>query len=167
MRSNLFCWCNILEAVKQSGKTTISITELVSAHAGRTKKKQKERPLASITIIDRIVKETAATYRAEATLEYEFGTPALINEENSTSIVAKAVEKIRGSQALAKLGPIMGAEDFAEYLDRIPGAIAFLGVRNPALNANYPQHHPQYNIDETALSLGAGLYAQVAVDMLK
>ena len=34
-------WCNILEAVKQSGKTTISTTELVSAPAGRTKKKQK------------------------------------------------------------------------------------------------------------------------------
>lgn len=118
-------------------------------------------------ILERIAKETAATYRAEASVEYTYGTPPVINELTCSKIAEEAVKKLKGPQALASLGKIMGGEDFAEYMEKIPGAIAFLGVRNPAVGASFPQHHPQYNVDEAALELGAGLYAQVAVDMLK
>ena len=118
-------------------------------------------------IIERIAKDTAATYRAQAESEYTFGTPTVINDPHYAQLVAGSVKKLRGPEALSLLGPIMGGEDFAAYLEKVPGAIAFLGVGNAAVKANYPQHHPQYNVDENALELGAGLYAQVAIDMLK
>ncbi len=60
----------------------------------------------------------------------------------------------------------MGAEDFSEYLINVPGAMAFLGIFNEAKGADHPIHHPQFNVDENALSIGAALHAQYAVDFL-
>ena len=47
-----------------------------------------------------------------------------------------------------------------------PGAMAFLGVRNPDCDAVYAQHHCKYQVDEAMLIKGAQIYAQVALDFL-
>ena len=60
----------------------------------------------------------------------------------------------------------MGGEDFAEYLNKVPGVLALVGVRNKSKNACYPQHHPHYTVDEEALEIGSALYAQYAEDFL-
>ena len=43
----------------------------------------------------------------------------------------------------------------AEVLEQIPGCYFFVGGRNPVIDAVYPHHHPNFNIDEGALSIAA------------
>ncbi|TCO76961.1 M20 family metallopeptidase [Marinisporobacter balticus] len=117
-------------------------------------------------ILERIAKNTAASYRAEAELEYTQGTPATINEAGCSKIAGKSVEKLLGIESLVNMERVTGGEDFAMYLEKVPGALAFVGVRNEEKGANYPHHHPRFSIDEDGLEIGAGLYAQFAVDFL-
>ncbi|WP_053955491.1 M20 family metallopeptidase [Inediibacterium massiliense] len=118
------------------------------------------------SILDRVAKSTAQAYRAEATLEYVAGTPATINEKNSSIRAAKSVERILGKEGVSLMEKVTGGEDFAEYLKLAPGVIAFVGVRNEEKGADFPHHHPRFNIDEDALQSGAALYAQYAIDFL-
>ncbi|WP_129595834.1 M20 family metallopeptidase [Anaerophilus nitritogenes] len=117
-------------------------------------------------ILERVAKSTAQAYRAEATLEYVAGTSATINERNSSIRAAKSVEKILGKEGVSLMEKVTGGEDFAEYLKLAPGLIAFVGVRNEEKGADFPHHHPRFNIDEDALESGSALYAQYAIDFL-
>lgn len=117
-------------------------------------------------IMERIINNTAESYRAKAELEYTFGTPPTINDAPSSERAAKSIEKLYGSEAVAPMEKVTGGEDFAMYLEKAPGVIAFVGVRNEDKGCNYPQHHERFNIDEDALEMGTALYAQYAIDFL-
>lgn len=115
-------------------------------------------------IIERIAKDTASTFRAEAELEYNLGTPVVINDGKSSKRAEKSIEKI-GAKSIV-IEKITGGEDFSEYMNRVPGALAALGTGNEAKGACYPQHHPKYTVDEDSLEIGSALYAQYAQDFL-
>lgn len=117
-------------------------------------------------MIERIVSNTAAMYRAEAKLVYEHLAKPLVNDEASSQIAAKAVTKLFGAEAIELMEKSTGAEDFGEYLAHKPGVYVFLGSRNPAVGADAPHHHGCFNVDESVLKQGAALYAQYAVEFL-
>ncbi|MCC0637347.1 MULTISPECIES: M20 family metallopeptidase [unclassified Clostridioides] len=118
------------------------------------------------TILERIAKSTAEAYRAEAELEYGYLTPAVINDRECSKIATEAVIKLFGKESIALFEKVTGAEDFAEFMNIAPGALAFVGARNEAKGACYPHHHGCFNIDEDALEIGTALYVQYAVDFL-
>ncbi|MCC0650397.1 M20 family metallopeptidase [Clostridioides sp. ZZV15-6598] len=118
------------------------------------------------TILERIAKSTAEAYRAEAELEYGYLTPAVINDKECSEIATDAVIKLFGKESIALFEKVTGAEDFAEFMNIAPGALAFVGARNEAKGACYPHHHGCFNIDEDALEIGTALYVQYAVDFL-
>lgn len=117
-------------------------------------------------IIERIAKHTAAAYKAEATLEYTNGTPPTINDEDCSKTATESVEKILGKEGVQLMEKTTGGEDFAFFLEKAPGAIAFVGVRNEDIGACYAHHHDKFNIDEDGLEVGTALYVQYAVDFL-
>lgn len=117
-------------------------------------------------MLERVVKNTTASYRAEAEIQYTLGTPPLINEESCTIIAQNSVEKLIGKEGLIHLEKVTGGEDFAFFMEKAPGALAFVGVRNEEKEANYPHHHEKFNIDEDGLEIGSALYAQFAMDFL-
>ncbi len=59
-------------------------------------------------------------------------------------------------------GPTMIAEDFASYLQRVPGAFLFLSSSNPAKGTDRPHHSSRFNIDEDVLWEGAAVFASIA-----
>lgn len=118
--------------------------------------------------IKRIVENIASTYRATATFEIEKGSIIpVINDSACCEIARKAVENIAGSGAIVTKEKMALGEDFSLYLDRVPGVMAFLGVRNEDIGACYPLHHENFEIDENYLELGAALHAQYALEYLK
>lgn len=117
-------------------------------------------------MIERVAKNTAASYRAEADFEYTYGTPPNINDENSSRRAAGTVEKLLGKEAVVTHEKVTGGEDFAFFLEKAPGVLAFLGAGNAQKQADYPHHHERFNIDEDALEIGVALYAQYAIDYL-
>lgn len=118
-------------------------------------------------IIERICKNTAEGLRAEAEVEYICATPITVNDKECSYIAKGAVEKIAGSHAVVLMDKSTGTEDLGRYFEKVPGVLAFLGIRNEEKDAVYPQHHEKYSIDEDALKIGTALYAQYAVDFLK
>lgn len=60
-----------------------------------------------------------------------------------------------------------GSEDFASYLEEIPGSFLLLGIRNEKIGAIYPPHSPYYTIDEDVLPIGAALHAAFAYSYLR
>lgn len=114
--------------------------------------------------IERIAKETAQSFRAEADLKYTPGTSAVINDEIASKIAEQALNKINAKSI--SIEKITGGEDFSEYMKDVPGVMALLGCRNKEKDAIYPQHHPKYTVDEDALEIGSALYAQYAQDFL-
>ncbi len=58
--------------------------------------------------------------------------------------------------------PSMGGEDFAYYLERVPGAMVRLGSASSGAT-RYPLHHPRFDVDEAVIALGARLMAEVCL----
>lgn len=103
--------------------------------------------------MEQIVKGVCEGTGASYNLEYQRGYPPLVNDAAQTDVVRRAIE---GSDrcTLVEMKPIMGGEDFAYYLQKVPGCFFFVGAGNEDKGAVYPHHHPKFDIDEDALSIG-------------
>ena len=127
-----------------------------------SKKTREAMPDRLRHLIDRSAKAFGAT----AKLTYEAGNAGLFNDKESAERAQESVKKLFGEEALADYQGTLAGEDFAEYLERVPGTFVFLGCRNPKMDAVHAQHSCYYRIDESVLAKGSMLSAQYAVDFL-
>jgi amidohydrolase len=118
-------------------------------------------------LIERVVQGVVAAHGATATVAYDFGYPATVNDPALLPVFEAASAVVMGEGNNALMAPTMGAEDFSYYAQRVPGMIVRLGVRNEALGFVHPLHHPRFDLDEDALPLGAALLAEAAVRWLE
>lgn len=112
----------------------------------------------------RIVKSVAETYRVDARLEWRYIVPPTVNDPAISALAANAAKKALGPDALTPYDKTNGGEDFAYFMEKVPGAVAFLGIRNEECGAVWVNHSGHFCVDESALIDGAKLYAQVAMD---
>ncbi|SHK44290.1 M20 family metallopeptidase [Paramaledivibacter caminithermalis] len=118
-------------------------------------------------MITRVAENTAKSYRAEVEVDYKQLVIPTINNPQMSAIGEKAVEKIRGKDALITFEKTTGGEDFSFFTEKTPGVFAFVGSRNDKKLEYFPHHHPKFDIDEDALEVASALYAQFAVDFLE
>ena len=112
--------------------------------------------------IEQVVAGVCQTYGAKYELNYGRGVPSVQNDLALTQIVESAAQEAWGSDRVQiLLEPSLGAEDFSIYLDHAPGTMFRLGVGH-ADRPNYPLHHPQFEIDETAIVTGVVTMAYAA-----
>ncbi|WP_455542959.1 M20 family metallopeptidase [Intestinibacter sp.] len=116
--------------------------------------------------MERIIKNTAEAFGATASLDFDFAVAPTINDPKCAEIGQGSVEKILGKKGNYQFEKLTGGEDFSHYLEKVPGAIAFVGCRNEEKNCCYAHHNGRFAIDEDALEIGTALYAQYAVDFL-
>lgn len=114
-----------------------------------------------------IIKNTAKALGAEAELEYSYLAGPVINDEYLTKIAKEAAIKLYGEDELVPMEKVTGSEDFAYYMEEIPGTFVFLGCRNESIGAIYSNHSEKFKVDESSLQRGSALYAQFAYDYLK
>jgi len=106
-----------------------------------------------------IIAGVTKAFGADFTLDYQCGYPVLINDPKVLKVATQAgIDIVGGPRIMPVTVPTMGAEDFACFTSRIPGAYFFLGVK-PAAGDVYPLHNPRFDIDETALQTGAAVLA--------
>ena len=103
-------------------------------------------------IIERIAKQTAAAFRCDAELDYQFKTEILVNEPHMTAIARAAAGKLVSEDMIAPFKRNMGGEDFAAYTAHVPSAFVSLGGGGDA-----PQHSDMFCIDESAMEVGTAL----------
>ncbi|GGV71353.1 hippurate hydrolase [Streptomyces longisporoflavus] len=116
--------------------------------------------------IERVARHICAAHGAEAGIELTESYPPLHNEPAFTAAVEKAVAARLGRDIVYALAePVMGSEDFAYVLERIPGAMAFLGARLPdPPTQNVPDMHSNRVVfDEAAMATGIAVHAAVAL----
>jgi amidohydrolase len=106
---------------------------------------------------------TCKAFGATAEVRYQRGYPALINHDPMAELVQKATRRVLGEDALIDIDPSMGGEDFAYFLQEVPGAFLFFGMGD---GMEFPHHNPKFDIDEKALPQAAALMSSVALDYL-
>ncbi len=111
-----------------------------------------------------ISKETAKTFGATAELKYEKGYPPLVNHDKMVDFVLRVAKKILGEDKIRAIDPVMGGEDFAYFLEKVPGAFLFFGIGD---GQKFPHHHPAFDIDEKALEPAALLMTSLALEYLR
>ncbi|PMB27126.1 hydrolase [Fischerella thermalis CCMEE 5205] len=113
--------------------------------------------------IERIVASVCNSYGAKYQVNYRQGIPSVQNDYFLTQLLQSSAEEAWGSDRVQVLSePSLGAEDFSVYLERSPGSMFRLGVGFKDRVINYPLHHPQFEIDESAIVTGVVTMAYTA-----
>ncbi len=100
-------------------------------------------------------------HRAELEVQIDDGYPPVVNTLAETEIAYAAACKIVGAKdVVAQEYPSMGGEDFAYYLQKLPGCYVRFGAR-PGQGPFQPLHNPSFDIDERVLPIGAAYFDQV------
>nr|WP_293993271.1 M20 family metallopeptidase [uncultured Fusobacterium sp.] len=116
--------------------------------------------------LERVINSTCAAYGATAEIELNRATPPLVNDEKISEILKNSVEKLYGAEAVTKYEKTPGGEDFAYFTQKVPGALAFVGIRNDEKGIDAPHHNEKFDMDERGLEIGTNLYVQFALDFL-
>jgi len=114
--------------------------------------------------LNEIVENTCRAFGAEGELVYERGYPALVNHAAEVDCLLEVVKETLGENRIVDFDPIMGGEDFAYYLQKVPGAFFFFGSGD---GRNYPHHHPKFDIDERALPEATLLMTNLVLQFLE
>ena len=112
--------------------------------------------------VDRLAVSVAAAYRLQAVVEWGHRTPPVVNSRDGALWAASAAARVLGADAVVPLNTTnMGGEDFAFYLERMPGCFLRIGARQPG-GEMIAAHSPRFQPAEEALFVGAAVLAECA-----
>ncbi|HEX7063437.1 MAG TPA: M20 family metallopeptidase [Bacillales bacterium] len=116
--------------------------------------------------LENIAKHTCKAAGAECNFSFERGYPAVRNHPEETELLVNAAKEVVEAENVFEMPPVMGGEDFAYYLQHVPGTFFFTGARNEDIGAEYPHHHPRFNIDERSMPVAGKTLAAAALNYL-
>jgi amidohydrolase len=95
------------------------------------------------------------------------GSPSVLNDEALTQLISGVATDLLGANNISVMSrPSMGSEDFAYYLEHVPGTMFRLGVANG--DGPWPGlHTPMFDVDERCLAVGAKIFARSVVEWSK
>ncbi len=114
-------------------------------------------------LIRRVAIQTAEAFGATCEVNVIIGYPCLYNDPAATDFVRRAAIDYVGPEKTIDLDRWFAAEDFAFYLQELPGVFYRLGTGNETCESTYGLHHPRFTIDEEALRTGPGFMAYLAL----
>jgi amidohydrolase len=114
-------------------------------------------------LLKALIESVASAYGVIAELSYQRNVPPTVNEPISTAMLAAAARQVLGAEAVVSTPQSMGGEDFAWYLESIPGSLARLGTRRPGSAEDIDIHQAAFDIDERAIGIGVRVMAAVAL----
>ena len=117
---------------------------------------------AAPELVEKVVGGIAGVYGARATVSYERGVPPVVNEVGATNVLTAAVRTALGPGAGVATLQSLGGEDFAWYLDEVPGAMGRLGVRPPGAERSHDLHQGTFDVDEAAIAVGVRVLVETA-----
>ena len=117
-------------------------------------------------MVQRIVDGLVAPYGAHAEVTYERGVPPVVNEPSATALMTAAVRSALGPGSAVPTVQSLGGEDFAWYLDKVPGSMARLGVKPPGQELPHDLHQGAFDVDEAALPVAVRVLVATALAAL-
>jgi amidohydrolase len=128
-----------------------------------------ERRADVVESVQRVATHVAAAHGLTLEFEHVEGYPVTVNDPAAAAGVLEAAAELLGPRAARVApAPLMGAEDFSYVLQRVPGALAWLGACPPGVDpASAPANHSNLVVfDEEPLPAGVALYASMALRAL-
>jgi amidohydrolase len=115
---------------------------------------------AAVKRMEQIVKGITEAHGAAYSFDYRYGYASVVNDEQVTRAVEELIVEEWGEQALLRMPPMMGGEDFSAFSARVPSCYICLGAGNAEKGIVYPHHHPRFTVDEDALRDGVALFVR-------
>jgi len=152
---------------REMDQTKPAVVSLCSVHSGTAfnvipssleflgTARSMERPIRDL--LERRIGEIGRAIAELRGLRFAYewlgGYPPLANDPIATEVSAAAARDILGpSRVLGLAAPIMGGEDFAYYLEKVPGLFWFFNTQNPDKGIVHPNHNPRFDVDESLLA---------------
>ncbi len=111
--------------------------------------------------LDRIVGGITSAFRGRHEVEHLGGVGPVLNQPELAGIVRDVAVSVVGDEMVIEMRPIMGSDDLARFFEFAPGCYFGIGGRNKEKDFNHPHHHPRFDFDEDALSIGAETLSRV------
>ncbi|MFH0516805.1 M20 family metallopeptidase [Streptomyces sp. M41] len=109
------------------------------------------------------IDEVANLHRAKSEINYVRGVPPVVNDQAAVELLRDAMTARRGAESVESTEQSLGGEDFSWYLEHVPGAMARLGVRHPGDRIGRDLHQGDFDVDESAITVGVELFTAAAL----
>lgn len=114
-----------------------------------------------------IAEQIGSLYGARVEVVIEDIAAPVINHRKLVDVIRGTIRAYLGEEALYEIPRLsMGSEDFAYYLEHVPGALVRVGTSSGP-GTSFPLHDADFDIDEAALAPAARLMARVLINMLR
>jgi len=113
-------------------------------------------------LIAEIVSAVVAPYGVEAEVTHVRGVPPVVNDAAAVASLRAAALAALGEHSVTSAQQSLGGEDFGWMLEKVPGALARLGVRRAGQSTAPDLHHGAFDVDEQCVGVGVRLLAQAA-----
>jgi amidohydrolase len=117
-------------------------------------------------IVRGLVDSVAAAYGVHAELDYDRNVPPTINDKVCADTLTVAGTGVLGIDGVVSTPQSLGGEDFAWYLEKVPGALARLGTRVPGTETSCDLHQPSFDADERSIGVGVRVLSATALTAL-
>jgi hippurate hydrolase len=116
-----------------------------------------------VNAVQRISQSAGQLHGAEVHFELVASTPPVVNPPQQVAMARAAASAVVGEECVRPLQHAnMGAEDFGEYMQRIPGCYVRYGARVPG-KEGFPAHSSRFDVDEQVLGFGAAYLHRIAM----
>lgn len=109
-----------------------------------------------------LIADIIEPFGVSADVIYTRGVPPVVNDFAATEILRRAVTEAVGPGGVATTAQSLGGEDFAWYVEAVPGSMGRLGTRTPD-GPTYDLHQGNLRVDERAIAVGAKVLACAAI----
>ncbi len=116
--------------------------------------------------LEEVSRGVGRSFGVDVEFDFQDGYPALVNDPQMSRLIASACARGIGKENVEFLQPTMGGEDFAYFLQKVPGAFFRLGCRNEGKGLIHPGHNPLFDIDEEILPFGVEMFARIIDEYL-
>ena len=143
----------------------MNVIPAVGRAAGTVRMLDQVAWVESEALVRQTIAEIVAPYGVTAEVSYIRGVPPVVNETVATRVLGGAIEQVVGEENRFGTAQSLGGEDFAWFVEQVPGAMARLGTRTPG-GPTFDLHQGDLNVDERAIGLAAKVLATAAIRAL-
>ncbi|MFC7612418.1 M20 family metallopeptidase [Actinokineospora soli] len=160
----------VLTIARISAGTTSNIIPETAEMQGTLRTLSEQSRKTMLDEIHKVCEHVAAAHSCTVSFDFTPGYPVTVNDDDVADRVLDLADAVLGPRHSSRMpNPIMGAEDWSYVLERVPGAMAFLGACTPGTTPAdaAPNHSNRVVFDEAAFPHGVAAYAAFALDVLR
>jgi amidohydrolase len=144
--------------------TAVNVIPDVATISGTARALNEESRALLEEAIRRRVAAVGAAHDCRVEFEWVEGYPATVNDHRMAEYVAGVAREVLGENRFVPVArPAMGGEDFAYYLENVPGCFFFVGVEPTGRDSYPPLHSDLYDFTDEALGVGVRMFVGIVM----